>query len=202
MRYRLWALIRYIIEMDEGKTPVQDRTIDWLVDKYRELRNSGDLDVDHDSNWPRPYASKGEASNVDMRTEGEGPQRRHDPSHISRADARGYFAAQCEWLLAQQLAPGHRNFWRVNMIKWVKFCTHAQTARKKALESGIRWGLPFGVTVVGDESLAARLSQFGGSVQFWDRELRNLEVKWSKVVKEQVCFCYRCVMISLVDTWQ
>lgn len=203
MRYRLWALINDIIKKDEGKTPVQDRTVNWLVERYLERRQSDNSDVHLDLDWRDTYPSGSDDSDVEMRSEneGEGPRRHRRPLHRSRADVKGCFASQCEWLLAQQLAPGHRQFWKVNMIKWVRFCTRVQTARKQALESGMRWGMPFGVTVVRDESLATRLSLFGGSAQSWEQKLRNLQLNWPNVVKKQVSFA-SCRMTPVGDACQ
>lgn len=188
MRYRLWASINKLIEINEGKTPVQDRTVNWLVGRYIERRELDDPNFHLNLDWQDMDASDGDNDgDLEMRGENEGEslRRRRHPSHISQAEVKGYFASQCEWLLAQQLAPSHRLFWNVNMIKWVKFCTRVQTARTRALESGMRWGLPIGVTVARGESLATRLSQFGESVRFWEQKLRNLEINWPKVVKKQ-----------------
>lgn len=180
MRYRLWALINKIVETDENATPIHERTLPWLVDRTIEKLQADDPEF-------RGLVTGDDDDQVrseDSSEDGEAVNRPRHPRHIPQSEIKGIYASQAEWLLAQQLAPNHKNLWKVNMKMWVKFCRHIQIARKEAARHGVRWGMPFGVTRVRDIPLAERLSQYGENVKFWEGKLRNLEVSWLSIEKK------------------
>lgn len=176
MRYRLWALINKIVETDENATPIHERTIPWLVERTIEKLRADDPEF-------RGLVT-GNNEDQDSSEDDEAVNRPHHPRHIPQSEIKGIYASQAEWLLAQQLAPNHKNLWKVNMKKWVRFCRHIQIARKEAAKHGVRWGMPFGVTRVKDVPLAERLSQYGENVKLWEAKLRNLEGSWLSVEKK------------------
>ena len=181
MRYRLWALIKKIIKTDENATPIHERTIPWLVERTLEVLQSDEPEF---RGLVTGYGDDEEHNEVSSEDEGETINRPYRARRIPRSEVKGIYASQAEWLLAQQLAPNHKNFWKVNMKEWVKFCRHIQIARKEAARHGARWGMPFGVTQVRDIPLAERLSQYGENAKFWEGKLRNLEASWLSVEKK------------------
>jgi len=186
MRYRLWALINKIIEADANTTPIPKRTVRWLVERSLEKLRSADPEFRDIAARYNDGEDDGdeESSESSSETEGEGANRPFRPRHISPSEVKGIYASQAEWLLAQQLAPRHKNNWKVNMKKWVEFCRNIQLARREAGRHGVRWGLPFGVSQVRDVPLAERLAQHGADVKFWETKLQNLEGNWLNVEKK------------------
>ncbi|KAF8641109.1 hypothetical protein AX17_000752 [Amanita inopinata Kibby_2008] len=161
-RYRLWALIKAIIETDPDRTPLEKRTIDWLANEY--LTRIG------------PTRDELRLPDSDTDRQGEKNTKRY-LRHVSRSEVKGHFAAQAEWLLAQQLAPTHRNLWKINIKKWIKFCMQVRRAREEALRNNSQWGLPFGMQEVRDVPLAVQLSEYGGTRKFWEQKLQNIKDK-------------------------
>ncbi|KAF8078631.1 hypothetical protein FPV67DRAFT_1465886 [Lyophyllum atratum] len=156
-RYRLWALIDHIIRTDPAKTPVEERTIHWLVNScllYFKNHNSH-----HDP-------SSFNVSNDAERTR----SKQRFLRHIPRAELIGIFAAHADWLLAQQLAAPSAHT-KLNLVKWISFCKRVSRARHQAKRRNISWGLPYGGTASEDLDL----SRFGEDSQFWDNKLRNAQ---------------------------
>ena len=73
-----------------------------------------------------------EHNEVSGEDEGETINRPYRARRIPLSEVKGVYANQAEWLLVQQLAPNHKNLWKVHMKEWVKFCRHIQMARKEA----------------------------------------------------------------------
>ena len=186
MRYRLWALIKKIVEDDQNTTPIHKRTVRWLVARSLEKLRSDDPEFrDIATRYNDGEADGGGEENSDSSSEkGERANHPFRPRHISLSEVKGIYASQAEWLLAQQLAPRHKNNWKVNMKEWVEFCRKIQFARKEAGRHGVRWGLPFGVSQVKEVPLAERLVQHGGDLKFWEMKLQNLEGNWLNVEKK------------------
>jgi hypothetical protein len=143
MRYRLVALMQVIIATDQDETDVENRTIDYFVDGYtarfaagyegknflhRLIFDPDDLDADSDGNTTR---------------------RRHlRPVH--RAEVRGIFASQAEWILKDQLERKEKNF--LNVRSWYKFCQQAAVGRREAKKNMKRWGRAYGENSDADDS--------------------------------------------------
>lgn len=168
-RYRLWALIDEIIKTDPAKTPLEDRTIDWLVDNYinrfikRDLYRRIIFDTDNDS---------------DVDVQGTTSKKRY-LRHVPRSEIVGIFAAHADWLLAQQLAPNSSALRKVNIPKWIAFCRRVKTARRDAWRNEVRWGLPYGCDSddADDDDTELDLSRFGNTQEFWNKRiLRALQI--------------------------
>ncbi|KAM6501259.1 hypothetical protein JOM56_004273 [Amanita muscaria] len=153
------------LEIYGGATPIQDRTIDWIITRYIDgCQNSDDpafrsIELDHGEGTIRVS------------------YRRHE-RHIPRSEVESSFASQCEWLLAHQLAPQSHSLWKLNMMKWAKFCRRSQIKRTRAVQNGYRVGLPHGVHEVDKSPLPVRLAKFGGTAEIWENKLKNLEINW------------------------
>jgi hypothetical protein len=123
-----------IVKTDEDKTPVEERDIDYFVDRYRENyaftaynRHHRDIFDDDDS---------------DVDEYGNTTTPRH-PRHVSRSEITDFFAAQSEWILADQLAKrGEKRI--VDIKSWHQFCLQVRGARRNARENDESWGLPHG----------------------------------------------------------
>lgn len=166
-RYRLWALIDEIITSDPDQTPIQNRTIDWLVDSYlsrfrkkdefRRIIFNTDVDPDVDET--------GETSKLRFLR------------HVPRAEIVGLFAAHSEWILAQHLSSSSSAVRKLHIPSWIVFCRKVKAARKSAKSNDVRWGLPFGVDSDldddNDDDGDLNLSQFGQTPGFWRKEMRN-----------------------------
>lgn len=212
MRYRLWALINNIVEADANTTPIHKRTLRWLVERSLEKLRSDDPEFRDIAARYNDGEDGGDEESGESSSENEGGGANHPfrPRHISPSEVKGIYASQAEWLLAQQLAPRHKNNWKVNMKGWVEFCRNIQLARREAGRHGVRWGLPFGVSQVKDVPLAERLAQHGGEVKFWETKLQNLEGNWLNVEKKVSRFatdlgrrftyqlCFRLLKLNLM----
>ena len=166
-RYRLRALIVELIELDHGETPLADRNIDWLLDRYfkyiipRDLKNR----IITDPSLEREILL----------------EPRH-PRHIPHAEIRGYFASQAEWLLANQLASSSSstNVRLVDIPQWISFCLQVRTEVADAKRNGIRWGVPHetGTNLSKSSSknlsLSQRLAKYGQTESFWAKKLENV----------------------------
>lgn len=177
-RYFLWAVICQIDALDKGRTPLDQRTIDWLVERYTTEIRKHDFFQRLISNGP------GEQTSV----------KRH-LRHVSQADIRGHFAAQAEWLLAHQLASSSSQEvrGRLSLRHWVAFCRETKVDRKKARSEGKRWGMPHGAKkdYAGNASDEFGLARFGMGdkpATFWETQLHNgLKEKKIQVRSENNC---------------
>jgi hypothetical protein len=167
-RYRLWALIDDIIAKDGHTTPIEHRTIDWLVDSYLARFRERDLYVRliHD---PR---------DEDVDDEGNTTKRRY-LRHIPRAEIVGLFAAHAEWILAQQLATTSSAVRKLDIPSWISFCHRVRSARRAARSNDVRWGLAHGVdNYTGDESVSdIDLSSFGQTREIWSKKIKAATAK-------------------------
>ncbi|TFK41162.1 hypothetical protein BDQ12DRAFT_679005 [Crucibulum laeve] len=164
LRWRLWMLIEEIVKVDPNNTPLTERTIDWLVEAYLARFLHRDL-------FRRIIA--GEDNTID---EAGGCQQRRHLRQISRAEVRGYFAEQAEWLLAQQLVPKHKAHQLLNLEKWLEFCQEVKKSRRLAHQEGVRWGVTGNLAdqEVYDRDGVVGLTRFGETPGFWDRKLKSL----------------------------
>ncbi|EDR13790.1 uncharacterized protein LACBIDRAFT_322967, partial [Laccaria bicolor S238N-H82] len=154
---------RSIDALDKGRTPLDQRTIDWLVEKYTTEIRKHDLFRRLIHNGPDEQTSV----------------KRH-LRHVSQADIRCYFAAQAEWLLAHQLASSHSQEvrGRLSLRHWVAFCREVKIDRQKARSQGVRWGMPHGakkeyIGKAGDEFGLARFGMGEKPATFWETQLHN-----------------------------
>ncbi|RDB28883.1 hypothetical protein Hypma_015527 [Hypsizygus marmoreus] len=156
-RYRLWALVDEIIRTDPDKTPLEGRTINWLLKRY--MKNFRRRD--------RTERLICTDANLDSLT----TTKRH-LRHIHRSEILGVIAAHADWLLAQQLAPNHAAFQKLNIAKWISFCRQVKIARKDARRKKVHWGEPTGFTSKQDD-YDLDLSRFGNTRDFWEKRIRN-----------------------------
>ena len=195
-RYRLRALIVELIELDHGETPLADRNIDWLVDRYfkhiipRDLKNR----IIKDPLLEREFSQ----------------EPRH-PRHIPVSEVRGYFASQAEWLLANQLASSSSsaNVRLVNIPQWISFCLQVRAEVADAKRNGIRWGVPHetGTNLFRSSSqnlsLSQRLAKYGQTESFWAKKLENVisQRKAGKTKQSKVsCLSHFCIAFSMVSS--
>ena len=181
-RYRLRALIVELIEFDQGKTPLADRNIDWLLDRYFQYI------------IPRDLKNR---IMTDPSTEREILLEPRHPRHISHAEIRGYFASQAEWLLANQLASlsTSANVKLVDIPQWISFCLQVRVEVVDASNNGIKWGIPH---KIGQElkshrkwslqniPLSQRLAKYGQTESFWAKKLENVDAQRKAGETEQV----------------
>ncbi|KIL60153.1 hypothetical protein M378DRAFT_26641 [Amanita muscaria Koide BX008] len=185
-RFSQWACINKLIELDGGATPIQDRTIDWIITRYIDgCQNSDDPAFRSVVDWTRDVSSDEEDVNMDGENTINVSYRRHE-RHIPRSEVESSFASQCEWLLAHQLAPQSRSLWKLNMRKWVKFCRRSQIKRTRAVQNGYRAVLPHGTHEVDQSPLPVQLAKFSGTAEIWENKLKNLEINWLTFVDKQV----------------
>jgi len=169
-RYQLRALIEQLIDTDKENTPVEDRNIDWLIQRY--------LDEIH----PRDARNRIVVEPSLAETFSEP---RH-LNHLPRARIRHYFASHAEWLLAHMIASSSKQVKLLNIDQWIQFCHQSRRDSIEADRNGVRWGLAHGAKV--DEqckySLSRNLVKFGHNQTFWKRKLeilRRNKVKEKKV---------------------
>lgn len=197
LRYRLLSLIEAIIASDP-KTGPEDRTIDYFINQYiskfaagysrirehqRLIYDSDDSDVDSDGNTKK---------------------KRHLRT-VHRADVRGIFASQAEWILKDQVflrlllfrsnalendmlsnfKLERKGRYLLNISKWTQFCKEVKINRRDARENGRRWGLPRGHEIGADDSdseidfkLAGSFSE--GALTRLKRILKRVNEKPSK----------------------
>ncbi|KIL60135.1 hypothetical protein M378DRAFT_14316 [Amanita muscaria Koide BX008] len=164
-RFSQWACINKLIELDGGATPIQDRTIDWIITRYiYGCQNSDDPAFRSIVDWTRDVSSDEEDVNMDGENTINVSYRRHE-RHIPRSEVESSFASQCEWLLHTSLRPS--------------------PARTRAVQNGYRAGLPHGVHEVDQSPLPVRLAKFGGTAEIWENKLKNLEINWLTFVNKQ-----------------
>jgi hypothetical protein len=198
-RYRLRALIVELIELDHGKTPLADRNIDWLLDRYfkhiipRDLKNR----IITDPSLEREILL----------------EPRH-PRHIPLAEIRGYFASQAEWLLANQLASlsTSANVKLVDIPQWISFCRQVRAEVVDAHNYGIKWGVPHKIgkdlknhkkITFPNLSLSQSLAKYGQTESFWAKKLENVvaQRKAGKTKQSKVsCLPHFCIGFSIVSS--
>ncbi|KAF8165533.1 hypothetical protein B0H34DRAFT_689485 [Crassisporium funariophilum] len=162
-RYQIRAAIVELKETDPNNTPTEDVNIEWLINRYMSTI------------VPR------DASNriiADPEIEFGVSTERRFLRHISRADIRGYFASQAEWILANQLAASSSNSKNARLLdipQWIDFCREVRKDRVDAEKNGIVWGLPHGadVDLKYSEGLASTLAKYGETQQFWANKLKQ-----------------------------
>lgn len=164
-RYRLWALIDAIIVKDPHKTPIENRTIDWIIDNY--LRYFRKRDFHH-----RLISDPARDGDVD--DEGNTGRKRY-LRHVPRTEIIGLFAAHAEWILAQHLASTSSAVRKLDIPSWISFCKRVKSARRAAGNEGIRWGLAHGVKSaedIWDDDSDIDLSPFGETREFWNKKIK------------------------------
>ncbi|KAF9466306.1 hypothetical protein BDZ94DRAFT_1306300 [Collybia nuda] len=169
-RYRLWALMNEMIETDPKHTPVEDRTIDWLVRTYlRRFRARRATDLHHRFIF--------DPNDSDVDSHGNTTTRRH-LRRIPHADIRGHFAAHAEWILAQMVAPNSSAQYKLNITKWIEFCKQVKKERHIARSHGVEWGVPYGSNhIVRKGEKGLDLTQFGMDVDFWAKKIKRATAK-------------------------
>ena len=183
-RYRLRAVIVELIEIDNGKTPLEDRNIDWLINLYiqhiipRDLKNRIITD---------PTLEQREIL----------LEPRH-PRHIPVAEIKGYFASQADWILANQLASlsTSANVKLVDIPQWISFCLQVRAEVADASNHGVRWGVPHktGKDLKNHRkwllspSLSQSLARFGQTESFWAKKLENVVAQRKKTKQSKVSF--------------
>lgn len=169
-RYRLRALIEQLIETDKDKTLVEDRNIDWLIQRY--------LDEIH----PRDAHNR---IIVDPSLQAEISSEPRHLNHLPQSRIRHHFAAHAEWLLAHMIASSSKQVKLLNIDQWIQFCHQSRRDSIQADKSGVRWGLAHGVKVdaQGTYSLSRNLARFGHNQSFWKKKL---EIIGRNKAKEKV----------------
>jgi hypothetical protein len=168
-----------IIATDPDETNVEDRTIDYFVDGYRARFAAG-------------YAKKNlfhrlifNPESLDVDSDGNTTKRRHlRPVH--RAEIRGIFASQAEWILKDQIDRKEKNF--LNVKDWYRFCQQAVIGRREAKQNSKRWGRAYGEHSDADDSDDAGRVDFrraGVSVEKADEYKRSLQRKIKKKPKRK-----------------
>jgi hypothetical protein len=182
-------LIVELIELDQGKTPLEDRNIDWLINGYfqhiipRDLKNR---------------------IITDPSLEPEILLEPRHPRHIPVAEIKGYFASQAEWLLANQLASlsTSANVKLLDIPQWLSFCLQVREEVVDANNHGIRWGIPHktGKDLKNHKkwmpkqlSLSQNLATYGQTESFWAKKLENVvaQRKAGKTKQSKVSFSCR-----------
>ena len=194
-RYLLRALIVELIELDHGKTPLADRNIDWLLDRYFKHIVPRDLN---------------NRIMTDPALEDEISLEPRHPRHIPHSEIRGYFASQAEWLLANQLASSSTsaNVRLVDIPQWILFCLQVRVEVADAKRNGIRWGVPHktGIDLSKSSSqnlLSQRLAEYGQTESFWAKKLENVidQRKAGKNKQSKVsCLSHFCIGFSMVSS--
>ena len=195
-RYRLRALIVELIELDHGETPLADRNIDWLIDRY--FKHIIPRDLKH-----RIISDPSLEREILL-------EPRH-PRHISHAEIRGYFASQAEWLLANQLASSSSsaNVRLVDIPQWISFCLQVKAEVADAKRNGVKWGVPHktGTNLSKSSSqglsLSQRLAKYGETESFWDKKLENAIAhrKAGKTKQTEVSYLSQfCIGFSIVSS--
>jgi hypothetical protein len=179
MRYRLAALMQAIIVTDPDETEVQDRTIDYFVNGYKARFAAGY----EEKNFFNRLIFNPDDPEVDL--DGNTTERRHlRPVH--RAEVRGIFASQAEWILKDQLDRKEKNY--LNVKSWYQFCQQAVVGRREAKKTNKRWGRAYGEDSDADDSDEGNQIDFGRagvSGAKVDEYKRSLERKMKKKPKRK-----------------
>ena len=173
-RYLLRALIVELIELDHGKTPLADRNIDWLLDRYFKHIVPRDLN---------------NRIMTDPALEDEISLEPRHPRHIPHSEIRGYFASQAEWLLANQLASlsTSANVKLMDIPQWISFCLQVRVEVAEARNYGVKWGRPHKTEeeirnhmkrpLENTLPLSQSLAKFGQTESFWAKKLENVDAQ-------------------------
>ena len=167
-RYRLWALIDDVIAKDRHNTPLENRTIDWLVDNYFSHFRKRDL-------YQRLIFDPSRDDDVDK--DGTTTKQRY-LRHVPRAEIFGIFAAHAEWILAQHLATTSNAVRKLDIPSWILFCQQVKRARKAAALEKVQWGVSHGVkNITKSHGNDLDLAQFGQTPEFWARRIKTVTKK-------------------------
>ncbi|KDQ26472.1 hypothetical protein PLEOSDRAFT_1113083 [Pleurotus ostreatus PC15] len=142
-RYQLLASMEHIVSTDPSPPPRALRDIEYWISGYLRCRPA----IEQHRRYI--FAPPDDADDADDRDDDPN----HDPNpgeptsprylrHLHRCTVAGMFAAQAEWMLAQQLGPPpERRI--VDLRVWYAFCAEVRHIRSKVPESG-GWGRPYG----------------------------------------------------------
>ena len=163
-RYQLRALIEQLIDTDKDTTPLEKRTIDWLIERYLAEIHPRDA---HNRIIAEPNPETDVSS-----------EPRH-LNHLPRARVRHYFAAQAEWLLAHMIATSSKQVKLLNIEQWIRFCRQSHNDSIEARKNGVRWGVPHGAgnQPDGPYDLCQNLAKFGHDYAFWKRKIHIINQK-------------------------
>jgi hypothetical protein len=178
MRYRLVALMKAIIATDPEEADVEDRTIDYFVDGYKARFAAGYEGI----NFFQRLIFDPDDPDVD--SDGNTTRRHLRPVH--RAEVRGIFASQAEWILKDQLDRKEKNF--LNVKSWYKFCQQVIVGRREAKKHNKKWGRAYGDDSDADDSGGGGQVDFGRagvSVDKVDDYKRSLQRKIKKKLKRK-----------------
>jgi hypothetical protein len=151
-----WALFRFLIDLTETRdAPLQERTVDWLIDCYLEQREA----------LPRPPRLLTDPTADEPEPNPE--QRRL--RHVSRAEVAALFGRHAEWVLAQMLAKNQSNI-IVNIESWIEFCE--QVRAEEALQTTGKLSRPKPIN----------LTRFGISAE-WRKKVANWQESYRKRVR-------------------
>ena len=190
-RYRLRALIVELIDLDHGETPIEDRNIDWLIDRYFEHI------------LPRSLNNR---IITDPSLEPDILLEPRHPRHVSHAEIRGYFASQAEWLLANQLASSSNSASAklLDIHQWISFCLQLRTEVADAKKNGVKWGVPHktstDISFQNLPKLSQRLAQYGQTESFWAKKLENVKSQ-RKAGKTKHSKVSRRPHLSIESSW-
>jgi len=150
--------------MDKDDTPLEKRTIDWLIERYLAKIHPRDA---HNRIIAEPNTETDVSS-----------EPRH-LNHLPRARIRHYFAAQAEWLLAHMIATSSKQVKLLNIEQWIRFCRQSHNDSIEARKNGVRWGVPHGAgnQPDGPYDLCQNLAKFGHDYAFWKRKIYIINQK-------------------------
>lgn len=177
-RYRLRAMIAELIETDPKRTPLEERTVDWVVRRYFEEIIPRDKSRRFFKEYGHIYA----------------PRRLR---HFPKAQIRGYLAEHADWLLAHMIARRNGSANLLDIPQWISFCREARRDSIEAAKAGVKWGCSGDLSddMEGSRKLARRLARFGESERFWANQLRLIGKRTSlqtstKVILHCGCFSF------------
>ncbi|KAG2023501.1 hypothetical protein CC2G_001147 [Coprinopsis cinerea AmutBmut pab1-1] len=163
-RTQLYEMMKRLKE--DHNQPLEDCTVEWYIAKYKEIIRPADKhrrlicdkdDTDHtlkDGTSKRPRFLR----------------------HLASSDLKARFAAQAEWILANQIATASKETDVVNLKKWTQFCKKVQKARERAASEGVRWGIPAGYDLEELRFSADNpfgMERFGSHRTYWKKKLHN-----------------------------
>ncbi|XP_006458049.1 hypothetical protein AGABI2DRAFT_115068 [Agaricus bisporus var. bisporus H97] len=165
-RYRMRRVIHELI--DGSNSPIEDRDIDWLVEKYltQEVAMDKHFRIIYNPNLSNAQYNK------------RGDLRLSEPRHtrtIHTSQIREMFARQAEWILADQVVSLSPNARYLNIKRWYKFVREVRKARRMARGHGKRWGEPWNRDLYGIWAVQRQIdwTKFGGTQEDWKRLLKN-----------------------------
>ena len=165
-RYRLRAAVLELIELDQGKTQLANRNIDWIINRYFQHIIPRDLKPENriimDPSLDREILL----------------EPRH-PRHIPHSEIKGYFASHADWLLANQLASLSTSA-LVDIPQWISFCLQVRIEVADSKKYGVKWGVPHETVNEPhkkrdyNEPLSKSLAKYGQTESFWAKKLENV----------------------------